>query len=217
MGSEENSIFDEINEELKNEQLFAFMKKYQKTILSVVAVAVVGIIAYSSWYSRKNKQMEETSLTLLNVLQNPTERDDIVITELLAQAPAELKPVLSIMKSGKKLMRGAAVEESMNSLLELSQKHGVDIIWKDLALLIYVSYSIRPAAELVDLLKPLTSEDRPLRFSALEFIGVIYEKIGDHEEALKSFDSILKSEDAPGHLKQRVSMLANHIKNKLGK
>lgn len=217
MSSEENSIFDEINEELKNEQLFAFMKKYHKAILSVVAASVVGIIAYSSWHSRKNRQMEETSLTLLNVLQNPSEKDDMVISELLSQAPAELKPVLSIIRSGKKLMSRAGVEKSMESLLELSQKHGVDIIWRDLALLIYVSYSVRPADELISLLQPLTSADRPLRFSAIEFTGVIHAKVGNYDEALKNFNVILGSKEAPEHLKQRVSMLVGHIKNKLGK
>ncbi len=215
--STEDSIFEEINEELKNEQLFKFFKKYQNTILTLVAIAVIGIIAHSSWYARKNKQMEEISVALLQVLQAPNEKDDVMISGLLENAPSELKPILTIMKHGKKMLKNEELEKNAQALLTLSEKHGIDIIWKDLAVLIYVSYGLKAPSELIKMLQPLTADDRPFRFSALEFIGVLNENMGNHEEALKNFKLITDHREAPNTLKQRIGVLVGHIQNSMEK
>ncbi|MDR0632057.1 MAG: hypothetical protein LBF54_02365 [Holosporaceae bacterium] len=213
MSEEINSIIEEINEEIKNDQLLTFLKKYKNAIFTTVAAVVVGILIYSSWYSRKTKQMEEITNVLLEELQSPMKKDSLVIEELLKDAPSELRPILSVMKFGKKLHDFKDMIENSEALLSLTKKHGVDIVWKDLATIICVSYRLKPTEELIKLLEPLTEKGRPFRFTAIEFIAMNYESLGDHEKARETLEKIVQSNEAPKTAKKRVSMLLSYLKN----
>ncbi|MDR0753592.1 MAG: hypothetical protein LBE95_02915 [Holosporaceae bacterium] len=217
MADELSSVIEEINEELKNDQLLTFCKKYKNAIFAAIAVVVSGILIYSSWYSRKIKQREEITNALLRELQSPSGRDSRLIDGLLENAPMELRPILSIIKSGKKLSDFEDMLESANALLVLTQKHGVDAEWKDLATIVYVSYQMKPANELIKMLEPLTGGGRPFRFTACELMAVIHENNGNHEKALEYLNKIIESKEAPKALKKRMEMLRNHIKNNLEK
>ncbi|MDR2646237.1 MAG: hypothetical protein LBC04_03645 [Holosporaceae bacterium] len=217
MADELSSIIEEINEELKNDQLLMFLKKYKSAIFAVISVAVLGILIYSSWYSRKIKQREEITNALLQELQSPSHKDSRLIDGLLEDAPMELKPILSVIKSGRRLSNFEDMLESANALLALSKKHGVDTEWKDLATIIYVSYQLKPANELIKTLEPLTEKGRPFRFTACEFVAMIYENSGNHEKALEYLNKIIENQGAPKALKKRMAMLRNHIKNNLEK
>jgi hypothetical protein len=212
---EELSIIQEINEELKDDRQMAFLKKHQNTILSVIAVAVVGIIIYSSMHERKKRNMEEITNALVEIIKNPEAKGDLTISGLLEYAPAELVPILTIMKTGRRLMVGDFAEENLRQLRELSEKHGVDLIWKDLALIIYASYPTESPENLIKLLTPLTGKDRPFRFTAMEFIGMMHENEGRHQEAVECLEKILGDEKAAETLKNRVLMMANYIKNRI--
>ncbi|MDR2794734.1 MAG: hypothetical protein LBB12_03085 [Holosporaceae bacterium] len=54
------------------------------------------------------------------------------------------------------------------------------------------------------LLEPLTGDDRPFRFTAMEFIGMLYENEGNHDKALKYLDMIINKEVSKT-LKRRVT------------
>jgi hypothetical protein len=217
VADELSSIIEEINEELKNDQLLTFFKKYKNAIFAVISIAVLGILIYSSWYSRKIKQREEITSALLQELRSPSRKDSRLIDSLLENAPMELKPVLSIIKSGKRLSNFEDMLESANALLALTQKHGVDVEWRDLAIIIYISYQLKPANELIKMLEPLTKEGRPFKFTACEFVAMIHENSGNHEKALEYLNKIIESQDVPKALKKRMAMLRNYIKNNLEK
>ena len=214
MSNEDLSILEEINRELKNDQQLEFLKKNKIAVLSVIAATVVGIIIYSSWYERRVKSMEDITNALLNIMQNPSEQSGLMLSELINTAPAELRSILMVMKSGKKLAAGDYIEENLQPLLDLSQKGGVDQIWKDLAIIVYGSYPVttKTPTQLIELLDPLTIDGRPFRFTALEIKGMILVSEGKHKEALDCFNKILKSTEAPGALKERIRMLYTYIR-----
>ncbi|MDR0968330.1 MAG: hypothetical protein LBL99_01690 [Holosporaceae bacterium] len=215
MADEIDSIIEEINEEIKNDQFLQFLKKHKNTIGATIAVAVIGILAYSSWYSRKKEQMQEITNVLLEELQAPS-GENLVLAKLAEDAPAELKPMLLIMAAGKNLRDFKDVLKNAETLLALTKKSGVDIVWKDLATIIYVSYRLKKADELIKLLEPLTADDRPFRFTALEFIAMSYESLGDHKKAEENLKKIVDNAEAPRTLKKRIAMLLNRIKNNSG-
>ena len=210
-------MFEEINEELKHDQMVAFVRQNLKMIASILVTVILGIIIYSTWQDRQKRKMEDITNALLTVVQNPSSKDDRMLGKLLESAPAELRPVLMLMKSGKQLMMGESAEKTLQPILDLSNRRGVDIIWRDLAVLIYASYSTKSSQELVKMLEPLTEEKRPFRFSAMEFIAMAYINDGKGETAVEYLEKILNNNEAPKSMRERITILSQYVKSELKK
>ena len=211
------AMFEEINEELKHDQMVAFVRQNLKMIASILVTVILGIIIYSTWQDRQKRKMEDITNALLTVVQNPSSKDDRMLGKLLESAPAELRPVLMLMKSGKQLMMGESAEKTLQPILDLSNRRGVDIIWRDLAVLIYASYSTKSSQELVKMLEPLTEEKRPFRFSAMEFIAMAYINDGKGETAVEYLEKILNNNEAPKSMRERITILSQYVKSELKK
>lgn len=214
--NEDISFFQEIEDEIRNDKQVKFLKDNKNTIIAVLAAITFGIIAYSSWHERKIKNMEDITNSLLEIIQTPSEKNGAVLARLVEDAPAELKPILTILKSGRELAVGEFADKNLQPLLDLSQRSGVNIIWKDLALLIYTSYPTKPYEELIKLLEPLTANNRPFRLSAIESIAMIYANENRYEDAVKYLDKILIDKEAPLSMKKRIKMICEYIKMKAG-
>ena len=212
----EDSIFDEINEELKNDKILAFFKDNQKAILSVVACMCIGIVLYSFWYSQKKQQLEISTANLFQELYASGKRSDAAIDNLRKSAPAELVPLLSIVGFGRKMAAADDLKKNAASLLALSERNGVDVIWKDIAILIYASYRLESSEQLIKRLIPLCDENRPFRYTAMEQIAMTYESMGNHEKSVEYLSKIVEANDAPNTMKQRISKLINYIRNNFG-
>ena len=210
-------MFEEINEELKHDQMVAFVRQNLKMIASILVTVILGIIIYSTWQDRQKRKMEDITNALLTVVQNPSSKDERMLGKLLESAPAELRPVLMLMKSGKQLMMGESAEKTLQLILDLSNRRGVDIIWRDLAVLIYASYSTKSSQELVKMLEPLTEEKRPFRFSAMEFIAMAYINDGKGETAVEYLEKILNNNEAPKSMRERITILSQYVKSELKK
>lgn len=211
------AMFEEINEELKHDQMVAFVRQNLKMIISILVTIILGIIIYSTWQDRQKRKMEDITNALLTVVQNPSSKDERMLGKLLESAPAELRPVLMLMKSGKQLMMGESAEKTLQLILDLSNRRGVDIIWRDLAVLIYASYSTKSSQELVKMLEPLTEEKRPFRFSAMEFIAMAYINDGKGETAVEYLEKILNNNEAPKSMRERITILSQYVKSELKK
>jgi hypothetical protein len=211
------AMFEEINEELKHDQMVAFVRQNLKMIASILVTVILGIIIYSTWQDRQKRKMEDITNALLTVVQNPSSKDEHMLGKLLESAPAELRPVLMLMKSGKQLMMGESAEKTLQPILDLSNRRGVDIIWRDLAVLIYASYSTKSSQELVKMLEPLTEEKRPFRFSAMEFIAMAYINDGKGETAVEYLEKILNNNEAPKSMRERITILSQYVKSELKK
>jgi len=209
-------IIEEINEEVKNEQMVAFLKKHRNTISAVVGVIVVGIVAYTFWHSNRNKQMEEITNALLGVLSSSGSKSALM-DGLIADAPAELKPMLTIIKLGRKLTTLEEVMANSDALMALAEKKGVDIVWKDLATVICASYRMKSNEELIKMLEPLTNVNRPFRFTAMELLAMNYESVENHKKSQEYLEKIVDGKDAPPAMKNRAKLLLNYIRNNLEK
>ena len=211
------AMFEEINEELKHDQMVAFVRQNLKMIVSILVAVILGIIIYSTWQDRQKRKMEDITNALLTVVQNPSSKDERMLGKLLESAPAELRPVLMLMKSGKQLMMGESAEKTLQPILDLSNRRGVDLIWRDLAVLIYASYSTKSSQELIKMLEPLTEEKRPFRFSAMEFIAMAYINDGKDETAVEYLEKILNNNEAPKSMRERITILSQYVKSELKK
>ena len=213
--SEIAAIIEEINEEVKHDEVMKFLKNHQNIVLGIIIAIVIGIFAHSSWHSRRQKQLEQVTSALVNVVQSPHGQNDLMLSKLIDDAPTELKPLLSIIKYGQRLQTQSEIEKNAEELLALCNKNGIDPIWKDLATIIYVSYRVKGTAELIKMLEPLTADDRPFRFSALEMLGMLYMDENNYEKSVECFKKILDHAEAPKTLKSRITIMSDYVKNNI--
>lgn len=212
--NDEVSLLEEIDEELKQDKMYASLKKHKNSIITGLSVAVIAIIAYSSWYAQKQQKLGLITTALVDILRNPGDEKSAGMIESLAEtAPAEIKPLLVVLKAGQNIQLSKAVKENAEELLALTTKGGVDVVWKDLATLICASHNLIAANRLYGALEDLTAENRPFKFTAMELLGFLYLNEKQQDKAMTYFQKILDHKDAPKTLKDRISMIVNHIKN----
>ena len=220
MTPEDNSIFDEISEEVRYDKFFQFVKAHQNIISAIIILICLAIVGGSAWHNKCQQRLELTTTNLFQELYLTGKKSDAAVANLLENAPAEIKPLIALIKSGRILannLDNPSVTErdaAFADLLALSQKNGVDILWKDLAILIYASYKPEPLGKILERLEPLMAENRPFRYSAMERAAVIHMSAGEFDKAIELLSKITDSTEAPKTMKIRISRLINYIKNK---
>ena len=220
MSAEENSIFDEINEEIKRDEFLKFLKKHQNMVSWVIILVVAGIIGHSAWYSNKKKRLEMATTSLYNETYSSPMKSEAgekkskaVFENLIQNAPSELVPLISLIKTGREIGTAADTSATAKQLLELSEKRGVDVVWRDLAVLMYVSYKLEPDDKSLERLQKLAEGDRPFRFTAMEKIAMIHANRKESDKAIEILTKIIDNKEAPDTLKKRVAKVINYMKN----
>ncbi|MCR4623401.1 MAG: hypothetical protein K5780_01960 [Alphaproteobacteria bacterium] len=220
MTAEENSIFDEINEELKHDEVLKFLKKHQNVISWVVILMIAGIIGHSAWYSNKKKQLEIATVSLQDEIYSSAmkseagiKKNKAALENLIKNAPSELVPLISLIKTGREITTAADKQKSAKLLLELSEKRGVDVVWRDLAALMYISYKLESNDKLLERLEKLAKGDRPFRFTAMEKIAMIHAEKKEYNKAVEVLKKITDNKEAPDSMKKRITKVINYIEN----
>lgn len=218
MNNEDQVIFDEITEELKHDQFVKFVKRYQTPIFGVVLAAVAGIVMYTSWKNRSLKELEDTTYALADTLLARNEKSEIVLSSMSQNAPSKIKPIVNILKEGLSLKTEKDSKKRLvclENLLALSHKVSIDIVWRDLAILVYASNVILDSNvklnDVVLKLQPLSEEGRPFRLSAIELLGLIYMNSGDKIKAESYFDQIIAEKNCSDNMKKRALLYKNRM------
>ena len=223
MAAEENSIFDEINEELKHDEVLKFLKKHQNVISWVVILMIAGIVGHSAWYSNKKKRLEVATISLQDEIyssamksQAGIKKSKAALENLVKNAPSELVALVSLIKTGREITTAADKQEAAKQLLELSERRGVDIVWRDFAALMYVSYKLESSDKLLERLEKLAQDDRPFRFTAMEKIAMIRAEQKEYDKAVEVLKKITENKEAPDSMKKRITKVINYIENHKG-
>lgn len=208
------SLFEEIDKELKDDRRYAYLKKHKDKIFLGFSIAIIAIIAYSSWYTQRKHKLETITTALVDILHNPGNPKAAGMIESLAEgAPAEIKPLMIVLKAGRNIQASQAVKENAEDLLALSKMKGVDVVWKDLATLILASHNLIAQERIYGTLEELSADNRPFRFMAIELLGFLCLNNKQQEKAMTYFQKIVDNKEAPKTQKERISMIMNHVRN----
>ena len=133
-------IFDEINEELKQDRMTALWKRYGKYAISVV-VAVVAGVSLTQGYSYFSKKRDARSA---EIFFNAILSDDI--TTALASSTAELSDgyiLLAEFRLAAALAENERAVEAEQHYLGLAARDDIQQIYRDIALLLSVMQAPR--------------------------------------------------------------------------
>ena len=199
-------IFDEINEELKQDRMTALWQRYGKYVIAVVVTIVAGV-GLAQGYSYYTQQRDAHSA---DVFFNAILSDDVAGT--LEAATKELSNgyvLLAEFRLAAALAENDQAAKAEKHYLSLAERVDIQQIYRDVALLLSVMQA--PDSTQVSALQlrldPLISSASPLKGLALEQAAALDVRSGNTAAAIEKLNELVALTDIPASLRQRASQI----------
>jgi len=210
-----SDIFQEVDEEVRREQLKKLWARYGNSIIAACVLVVVGVGAwrgYEWWETQKAAESGaafEQAVTLAES-GKPGEAE-AAFAKLAADGTAGYR-VLARLREAAELAR-TDPKAAVKAYDEIAADNSAGQVVQDLAAwrsgLLLVDTDSYP--DLRTRLEPLTGADRPFRFSARELLALAAWKANDTTEARRWTDMILSDLQAPPGARSRAEVLSELI------
>lgn len=205
-------IFDEIDEELKQDRAKQVWARYGKYVVAAAAAVVLGVGASQGYTAWQQSQAE----TAANIYSNALAADDAV--NALEADLGQLTEGYALLgrfqlAAGKADAGDAAGAEGL--YLEIAGDSSVDPLYRDAATLLSVMNApgSSDAAALQDRLAPLADGAGPWKPLALELSAALDLKAGDRAAAAAKLQEVIDLDGTPPELRQRAAQLAEVLKS----
>ncbi len=205
-------IFDEIDEELKQDRAKQVWARYGKYVVAAAAAVVLGVGASQGYTAWKQSQAEIAA----NIYSNALAADDAVAA--LEADLGQLTDGYALLgrfqlAAGRADAGDATGAESV--YLEIAGDTSVDPLYRDAATLLSVMNApdSSDAAALQGRLAPLADGAGPWKPLALELSAALDLKAGDRAAAAAKLQEVIELDGTPPELRQRAAQLAEVLKS----
>ena len=199
-------IFDEINEDLKRDQMHLLWARYGKVVI-VAVTAIVLLVAlrqgYTGWQS---SQAEASASSYQKALQS----DDVVAA--LEFQRGHLSDGYAMLAQFKIAAEQAAIDNfaaAEASYLELASDASLDPLYQQAARLLSVMVAPQDAnvSALEARLADLETSDGPWQAMALETGAGLALRNSDKDTAVAKYQRLMKMADVPAGMRQRAERM----------
>ena len=213
-----SDVFQEVNEDLRRDQYIRLWKAYGKYAIAVIAAIVLGTasgVGYREYTSSRTHAASDRYEDAVALLKAGNEQEALMGFSQLAADTDGIYGVLALARQAAAL-GSSGDREAAVTLYDRFASGDVSApeIIRDLAalraamLLIDTTSSEEVAARL----NPLADDDRPLKYSARELLGVLALRDGDTEAAEDIFTKIAEDGGAPAGLRARAAALGFSVR-----
>lgn len=208
-------IFNEVDEEVRREQLKKLWERYGIYLVAVCVLVVAGVAAwrgYEWWQGQqaaKSGAAFEQAVALAQAGKH--QEAEAAFGKLAADGTAGYR-VLARLREAAELAptdRKAAVK----AYDEIAADRNAGQVIQDLATVRagYLLADTAPYSELLTRLEPLTANDRTFRHTAREILALSAWKAGDMTAARKWTDMIMADPQTPAGTRSRAEVLSELI------
>jgi hypothetical protein len=207
-----SDIFQEVDEEVRREQLKKLWDKYQNLIIAGVALILIGVggwRGYDWWQTRKAAQFGsafEAAATLAD--DGKHSEAEAAFAKIAANGTAGYRGLARLRAAAEATSQDA--NKGLAAYEQMADDRGVGQVLRDLA-------ALRAGALLIDQgafdrartrLEPLSGSERTFRYSARELLALAAWRAGDSTGARRWVDMILTDAQAPASTRDRIEMLS---------
>lgn len=217
-------IFQEVEEDLRRDQLTRLWKKYGIQAIAAAVVAVLLASGVVGWKAYRAAQARTASMKYQEVT-SAGERDSApkAPEELIASLDAAAKDltggykVLAEFERAAALVRSGHADEAVKALDAIARDKSRDISLRDTARLkaAYLETETKSFADMKEKLAPLTEPESAFRFAAGELLGYAAFRAGDLAAARTYFQTITADVTAPADIRQRAEDMLAEIAQRL--
>ena len=201
--SNNESFIDEVNEEVRRDQLFGYFRKYGWLAVAAVVV-LVGAAAWTEDQRAKERAAaEETGDAIIEALSLDAPQDVLAALEGLTPN------AVTLMLAASAAQEAGDVEGAIQILNKVAAGEDFSQLYKELATLKIVSLSEGKTSveERLKLLQPLAEAGRPFALLAKEQIALVQIESGDKVAALDTLGDILQDAAVTQGLRDRSQQM----------
>lgn len=210
-------IFEEVDEELKEENLKKLWDRYGRLIVVAVILLVGGVAAYKFWesYSLNQRNAQgEAFLAAIALAEDGRNSDAAAAFTVFAEDASAGYAMLARFREASARRKDGDPAAAIDIYETLATDQSVEPVYRDLATLlsVMVQSNTGDPKVLSDRLTPL-AEAGPWRITASEYLGLFALRQGDTAEARRHFEAISDDSEAPQGARQRAAELLQTLGN----
>ena len=202
--SETDSFIQEVTEEVRQDQMLRYWKKYGAFVIGGVALIVAGAAAWNWSVSQEQAAAEARGAAFLSTDPVDTEAQMTLVSNIEGPANlvAELNAAAAFADSGD-------TKEATARYSAISGREGVAKVYRDIATLqqVRVAANTEGAAVSTTPLDALVTGGSAFRLLALELRGALKIANGDLEGGHADLNAVIADPLATGSLRQRAGAL----------
>lgn len=204
-------IFEEVDEELKEENFKKHWERYGQYVIAAAVLLVVGVAAFKFWQSYSLEQKLEHAERYIAAMRLDSEgkhAEAAGALAVLAEDAADGYAMIARFREAALRRKAGETAAAVDIYETLADDGSIKPLYRDLAVLLSVmtQADTGDADALAARLKPL-AEGGPWRHTANEYLGLFALRKGDTAAARQSFEAVADDPEAPAGARQRAAEL----------
>ena len=204
-------IFDEVSEELKQDQLIQLWKKYSKFIITFFILLVLSVSTYKVYMIWNEKKLTESSEQFFSGLEKLDNKDFEKSAEIFLNSSLDQKDgyrVLSIFGLAHSNFENGKISEMVSNYQTIYEDKTIGNYYQDLARILSVLKDNKSNfSELQRRLKPILNSPSKLQLLAAELQIVLFIRFNKLDKARNSIKILLARADITQEQKNRLSLI----------
>ena len=204
-------IFDEVSEELKQDQLIQFWKKYSKYFISIALVLIISFLGYFFYNQWKQKMLENSSSQYFSAIKKLENKEFESSLEDFSKGVNENNrgyKILSLFGLAEANFKLGKINEMILNYETIYNNQDIDIYYRDLArLLTVMKNNTKTFEEQINILQPILNSPSKLQLLASELKILLMINFNKIDDAKKSIDQLLSRSEISSEQKNRLDLI----------
>ena len=210
-------IFDEVSEELKQDQLIKLWKKYSKLIIILILFIIISLVSYQAYVIWNKKKIEAISEQYFQALEKLEDKKYSKSHSLFLNNSQKHKngySMLSLFGLAETNYQNGKIDEMILNYKTIYDDESIDIFYRNLSRILSV---LKDNSSSFDqqklLLEPILRSPNMLQILAAELEVLLFIKFDKIKEAKKALEVLLKRSDLSFEQKNRLELINKIYKN----
>ena len=204
-------IFDEVSEELKQDQLKQIWNNYSKYIISVAFIIFISVLGYFFYDKWKLEKLEVSSSKFFSGIEKLEKKEFLSSIEIFSKGVDQDHKgykTLSLFGIAEAYFKIGKVDEMVLSYKSIYENQNIDIYYRDLARLLSVMKdNVSSFERQRKILEPILNSPSKLQLLAAELEIMLLIRFNKIDEAKLSISKLLKRPDITFEQKNRLDLI----------
>ena len=204
-------IFDEVSEELKQDQLIQLGKKYSKYIFTFLFLFILSISSYQGYKFWNKNQLTENSEQFFSGLEKLDSKNFQESTNIFLNSSLKQKngyKVLSIFGLAHSNFKNNNISEMILNYQSIYEDENIGIYYKYLARMLSVMKDNKSSLDILrDRLSPMLNNPSNLQLLAAELEIILFIRFNKIDKARNSLETLLVRSDVTSEQKNRLGLI----------